>query len=53
MWWLSPASHAGHNYSHNIMWYSRRVILYIIKDIMALSRTLLNSFMLNNISLLF
>jgi len=37
MWQLSPVSYASHNHSHNIMWYSKKIILYIIKDIMTLS----------------
>jgi len=37
MWWLLPISHTGHSYGHNVMWYSRSVTLYIIKDMINLS----------------
>jgi len=37
IWQLLPASYTDHSHSHNVMWYSRRVTSYIIKDMMTLS----------------
>ena len=34
---MSPFGHTCHSHNHNIMWYSKRVILYIIKEMMTLS----------------